>query len=191
MRLKILEYPDSKTFYWDYLQLQILKDRLNPPKHQINKNFFKDELPVFERRLSSSNFFKSSPKLIPKKIHFIWLGGSLPAQYLDNIKKLAQVAKRSGFKITLWTDNPTKQKKNMELHYLTDSRTVDAAETLAVANLKIRHIKALISNMEKDPWYRSNNLEKKFSYCVNRELIGLRNYAAASDYSGSTNLDHS
>lgn len=153
-------------------------------KSQAQTSFFK---PIDNVNAAAKiDLVKMKPihyKKIPNKIHFIWLGGALPDKYKYKIIKLADVAQRSGFEITLWTDDPTKQKKSIEgnIHYITSTTSAHATKSLMFANLKIRHINELIPVMEKDFLYKDSELIKKFSYCVNRELVGFKNYAAASD----------
>ncbi len=145
-------------------------------KKAIDKVNYVAKIEMLEMTYNKNN------KKIPNKIHFIWLGGTLPKKYQDNIIKLAVVAKRSGFEITLWTDNPIKQANNTarNLHDFVNITIAD--DNLVVANLKIRHINELMPVIEADPLYKYNNLAKKFSYCINRELISFKNYASASDF---------
>ena len=42
---------------------------------------------------------------IPKKMHYIWVGGPIKEEYLDNILKMARVAEESGFELNVWVDD--------------------------------------------------------------------------------------
>lgn len=127
---------------------------------------------------------------IPNKIHFIWLGNILQQRYLIPILTLASIARRSDFEINLWVDK--------ESNYW---RALDAYPMdLAVINHpQIRNIEELADKMKEDsfylennlneiankttvsPFFRENNTFNDFWQCVKREMIGLKNLAAASD----------
>jgi len=97
---------------------------------------------------------------IPKKIHFIWIGGILPDQYLTSIIKLAQIAKKSGFEFCLWVDNDNnfyqafenRIKKNRHGYF-------DISEDcIQKSGIKIRKINDLLENMKQDTFYLTENL---------------------------------
>ncbi len=94
---------------------------------------------------------------IPKKIHFIWVGGDIPAQYLGNIAHYRALARQSGFEVNLWTDQ--------EAHILKPAQAIG----LDLADLHLRDIRAL------DP---SNT---KLWRCIDEESVGAHNYAAVAD----------
>lgn len=107
---------------------------------------------------------------IPNKIHFVWLGGPIPKEYLASIKKLATIAKKSNFEINLWVDH----KRN----YLITA----VKEEIEVPYLRLRHINELADNMEKDDFYKTYpNKAKQYQSYIMREMIGLYNLGAASD----------
>lgn len=116
---------------------------------------------------------KDLPIELPKKIHFIWVGGAIPEKYLRSIQKLADIAKRSGFEINLWVDN--------EMNYQKTSTQAN----IQIPNLRIRMIDELQEKMRADPFYQGDEGEdrlKQFNYCVRREMVGFKNLAAASDF---------
>lgn len=117
----------------------------------------------------------SAPKALPKKIHFIWIGGAIPKNYLATIEKMTWLARKSAFEISLWTDNPTIIAKTfaiMHPHVDTD---------VFIPYLKIRNIQALNNEkMHSNPLYAEGKL-RQFWHGVNRERVGLQNLAAASD----------
>lgn len=113
------------------------------------------------------------PIELPKKIHFIWVGGPVPEKYLRSIQKLADIAKRSGFEINLWVDN--------EMNYQKTSTQAN----IQIPNLRIRMIDELQEKMSADPFYQGEEGEvrlRQFNYCVRREMVGFKNLAAASDF---------
>ncbi len=126
--------------------------------------------------------FNTQP--IPQKIHFIWVGGSIPPQYLRTIQKVTEVAKRDGYEVNLWVDDPKNYHKTA------------AKEDINVPDLKIREIKnELFQPMKNDPFYKGTDPNfpqpkdtapgeraKLFQKCVERELIGFKNLAAAADF---------
>lgn len=106
---------------------------------------------------------------IPKKIHFIWLGGPIPKNYLATIHHLAALAKNSGFEINLWVDN----EKNYEKTAL--------AEEMEIPNLRIRKIDEAFTKMREDKFHQEESQGKIYEELVRREMAGLKNLAAASD----------
>lgn len=110
---------------------------------------------------------------IPKKIHYIWLGGPIPEAYLRNIQTLAEIARRSGFEITLWVEN---EKRNYQ--------TTSVVSDISIPNLQIRNITELFENMKTDPFYQGEKgpgLMNQLQANIAREIVGFKNLAAASD----------
>lgn len=58
---------------------------------------------------SAVNTLVDHPDLmaIPKKIHFFWIGKTLPEEYKENIIDWAQKAKEDEYQVFLWTDEAT------------------------------------------------------------------------------------
>lgn len=136
---------------------------------------------------------------IPPKIHFIWVGGSIPEKYLRTILQIAGAAEKGGFELNLWVD----EKKN----YLNTS----IAANISIPYLKIREVSKLAKNMIDDDFYKGKirNIEKeaemenesdnketasltkeddnrdnkyeKFWTIVNNEMVGHKNFASAAD----------
>ncbi|MFF5422676.1 glycosyltransferase, partial [Streptomyces misionensis] len=48
-----------------------------------------------------------APPEIPRELHFVWIGGDIPAAALTNIADWAAKAKQAGWKTNLWTDGNT------------------------------------------------------------------------------------
>lgn len=135
-------------------------------------------------------------KPIPSKIHFIWLGSPLPQKYLFSIVRLLPIAQGSNFEINLWVDNESNFRKAIDKAY---SMELILPHKLKIANLHIRNICELAEKMNEDSFYLANianetdngkkspffikekDLFDSFWQCVKREMIGLRNFAAASD----------
>ncbi|HAT6976708.1 TPA: glycosyltransferase [Legionella pneumophila] len=106
---------------------------------------------------------------IPSKIHFVWVGGPIPAQYLRTIMDVAAVALKSDFEVNLWVDN--------DMNYIKTS----TQEEIDIPNLRIRNIHELEEGMRNDPFYEGERYKKFWEY-VNRERVGFRNLAAAADF---------
>lgn len=107
---------------------------------------------------------------IPKKIHFIWIGKSIPKKYLLTIHHLVALAKKSNYEINLWLDH----KKN---YYNTAY-----ANEIDTPGLRIRLIQELIPSIETNPFYQDRINHCVFIKNVNREMVGFKNLAAASDW---------
>lgn len=113
---------------------------------------------------------------IPKKIHFIWLGGNVPEKYCRNILSFASIAKKYNFEINLWVDK--------ESNYYNTSEKAD----IKIPNLNLKSISDLKKGIDVDPFFNGfeqNDLKRKrkdllLEY-IDRELIGNDNKAAASD----------
>lgn len=106
---------------------------------------------------------------LPKKIHFIWLGGPIPEDYLLTIHHIAALAKKSGFEINLWVDH----KRNYEKTAL--------AKEMEIPNLRVRHIDDVFKRMQADKFHQEEGRGKIYEKLIRREMIGLKNLAAASD----------
>ncbi|OGT52483.1 MAG: hypothetical protein A3E84_03130 [Gammaproteobacteria bacterium RIFCSPHIGHO2_12_FULL_42_13] len=101
------------------------------------------------------------------------MGGPIPERYLLEIKKLAEVAKRSGFEINLWVDN---ERRN----YV---QPLVLAE-LSIPHLQIRNISELYENMDHEAFYQGDEGRRrkiKLQTNIGREMEGFKNLAAASD----------
>ncbi len=123
-----------------------------------------------EQLKDSADKYKKNDELPPKKIHFIWVGGPIPPNYLRSIQNLAKVAKRSGFEINLWLDN--------KLNYTKTSSRYD----INVPNLRLRNINELKARMETDRFYSDtpSKANRYWSY-IDREMVGFNNLSAVSD----------
>ncbi|HHT9951436.1 TPA: TcdA/TcdB catalytic glycosyltransferase domain-containing protein [Legionella pneumophila] len=108
-------------------------------------------------------------RTLPSKIHFVWVGGPIRAQYLRTIMDVAAVALKSGFEVNLWVDN--------EMNYIKTS----TQEGIDIPNLRIRNIHELEEGMRNDPFYEGDRYKKFWEY-ANRERVGFRNLAAAADF---------
>ncbi|HIG0328931.1 TPA: TcdA/TcdB catalytic glycosyltransferase domain-containing protein [Legionella pneumophila] len=106
---------------------------------------------------------------IPAKIHFVWVGGPIRAQYLRTIMDVATVAIKSDFEVNLWVDN--------EMNYIKTS----TQEGIEIPNLRIRNVHELEEGMRNTPFYEGDRYKKFWEY-VNRERVGFKNLAAAADF---------
>jgi len=107
---------------------------------------------------------------LPAKIHFVWVGGPIPEKYLHSIRRLAIAAAKSGIEVNLWT--------NSQANY---EKTAEKLDLPMPDNFRIRDIQELKEGMGKDELYQSDERFERFWNYVNREMVGLKNLAAASD----------
>ena len=128
--------------------------------------------------------------LIPQEIHFVWIGGPIPEKYLLSIQELAQIAKKSGFKVTIWVDDEKnyykslenmRQKKYSKLDYLDLNRAKKIEQEEKNSGIQVRKINELLDNMTTHPFYQKDNRLRDFIYIIGREAIGLKNEAALVD----------
>ncbi|OGT47840.1 MAG: hypothetical protein A3E83_03205 [Gammaproteobacteria bacterium RIFCSPHIGHO2_12_FULL_41_20] len=106
----------------------------------------------------------------PAKIHFIWVGGPIPEHYLRSIQRLAIAAKKTGIEVSLWTD--------AQAHY---ERTAEKLAMSMPDNFRVRDIHELDTGMQRDSFYQQDKRYERFWSYINREMVGLKNLAAASD----------
>lgn len=122
------------------------------------------------------------PDKIPDIIHFIWLGGPIPEKYLRTIIDVARIAKTSGFTFNLWMDDDSI--KNIEKTLKKMDLSLSYLESLGINIININTLKPIMNN---DPFYTADASYPKrdkadqFWEYVDRETVGNKNYAAASD----------
>ena len=128
---------------------------------------------------TSCDFIDKTP---PKRIHFIWVGSSVPDKYLiHTIIKMSLLAKRSQFEFNLWVDNDrnfTHAFSNLKINGF----QFDIMAKPADLGIRLRPIQSLISSMKQDRFYQKNNHLKAFCHDVSREMVGFKNLAAAADF---------
>lgn len=116
---------------------------------------------------------------IPEKIHFVWIGGPIPEDYLKQILALAKIAKDSNFEFNVWCDNKDNFLKQLQKQIKTADLPDEVTNLLGV---NLRNIDELQSKMKDDPFYQEENRLRDYNYNLNRERIGNKNLAAASDF---------
>lgn len=119
--------------------------------------------------ISSGDSFKKNGIAI----HFIWMGGNIPAEYLRNIKECAAKAlsdTERGYRYTvnLWVDNVN--------NYWNTAIKED--NIIHGKRFKVRHLSELNSTIKEN--YDTPTALKIICY-TRRELVGFKNFAAASD----------
>jgi Glycosyltransferase sugar-binding region containing DXD motif len=137
-------------------------------------------------------------KAIPSEIHFIWLGSPLPEKYLKTLLRLLPIARRSGFTLNLWVDNPSNYYRSVDKFFvgeyfpdlqLSAQHSFLQIKTLSELKAEMNgndffsyEIIQVIKNDQKSATFtRSQNRLKDFWHCVNLEMIGAKNFAAVSD----------
>lgn len=133
-------------------------------------------------------------KTIPAEIHFIWLGSALPEKYLWTLLQLLPIARRSGFRLNLWVDQSSNYYQSVNRY------RPDLDMSIQNSFLQIKELEELKAEMRKDKFFsdknkptlivndrkkgaftRSSDRMSDFWQCVEREMIGAKNFAAASD----------
>lgn len=100
---------------------------------------------------------KSSEFLIPKKVHFVWIGKRIPQQYINNIRSF--VVRNPDYEFNLWIDHP--------MNFLHSEALLDAAKL----HLRIRDLNEA-----------ATHLPCELRAIFERERHGVYpNFAAASD----------
>ncbi|STX27932.1 glycosyltransferase [Legionella beliardensis] len=111
----------------------------------------------------------SDKQVLPKIVHFIWVGGPIPADDLRFIHQISAIAKKSGFEVNLWVDNEMNYHKTAKL------------EDITIPNLKLRNVSELDEKIAQDPFFAEDSRQKKLAKSISREEVGFKNLAAAAD----------
>ena len=114
---------------------------------------------------TSSNVYLSE---IPKNIHFILVGSPIPQYYMEHVVHYVALARKQGFEITLWTDKSSNCEALNSLEHKNISLQIKTLEQLKVTGL-----------LGSNPLPKEIH-QKVWSY-IAKEMIGLKNYAAAAD----------
>lgn len=135
----------------------------------------------------------SNLKTIPAEIDFIWLGSPLPKKYLITLLELIPIARRSGFKINLWVDHPSHYYQSVD-SYMPDLELSAQSSFLQIKELaELKHeMKSHVFFLQENThtvkdeikagaFTRSQDRYSDFWQCVDREMSGAKNLAAASD----------
>ncbi len=133
---------------------------------------------LFKHYQSSVNFTAEDVKPqnydMPKVFHYIWAGKTIPEHLVPNVVGMLAAAKKSGYKVCLWTDDPSKQeaifnlipasyKKYLEIKNISDLEPkIDAIFDYDLPEFKTK----------------AANVIKGF---IQQEMSGFKNYAALSD----------
>jgi len=111
-----------------------------------------------------------SAEYAPALFHFIWIGGPIPPEYLHDLQRITKVAKKSGFQVNFWVDS------------LLNYHQTSVAYDIDIPDLQIKSIDELIEGMKQDPFHGEDLNFSRFLSYVNREMIGYKNLASASDW---------
>lgn len=123
-------------------------------------------------------------KQIPKDFHFIWLGGTLPHDYLTTILELLPVAKASGFNIHLWVDDIDNFNHALEpIKSVSGIDLINSYDITIARDVQVHNINELKAGMLESGFYTNNDLQNYKDYWrfIQSECVGLKNFAAASD----------
>lgn len=129
---------------------------------------------------------------LPKSIHYIWVGGPIKEAYWQGILKTATDLATHDFVVNVWTDTPKNiqriRQKDGAITYQ-DPAVYDhffephGAKTFSIPHktpyLRMRHVDSL--RHERLPFFTEKEQRLLWSY-MDRERVGLHNFAAYSDY---------
>lgn len=124
-------------------------------------------------------FVLESKDELPRKFHYIWVGGDIPKEYLIAMQRLSLVAEENKFEVNLWVDN--------EKNFINTIRAITKDSILMPKSKKmlgihVRNINELPDRLQKETGlFKSNRYLRKYIEFINREMIGNKNLAAASD----------
>jgi Glycosyltransferase sugar-binding region containing DXD motif len=129
---------------------------------------------------------------LSKKIHYIWMGGPLYGEFWKGVKMMARIAKVNGWKVNVWVDNPNnleffksiKQTRQQSEYCSPDKdygfRVKELNEELDTYRDLIK-IRTLDQLQENKPSFFDDREYREFWNFVDKDRVGLKNYAAASD----------
>lgn len=117
---------------------------------------------------------------LPQLFHFIWLGGRLPQYYYSSLTHIAALAtkqlkgeapKHHPFKVKLWVDNIN--------HFEAARNAADYHSN----NIEVHNIEEVFSRADPRlyPAHTNAPTMSSFEYFCRLELVGAKNFAAASD----------
>lgn len=123
----------------------------------------------------------------PEKIHFIWTGDKvMSSEDIASLLKVAEVAKKSNFEFNFWVDDEKTFYKALnnyrKQHGAKEQDLLGSKNIHEVLGIKLRKPNELLEKMASDKFYQQDNRLRDFKYNTAREMIGLKNYAAASDF---------
>lgn len=132
----------------------------------------------FDKTLNSDEKKIDNPlPPLPKKIHFIWVGGPIPGGYLTNILKLTNMVVKNGFEVNIWVDD----EKNISHPKEKSSHVILEGQVPKIPGLKIRNINELHTKIKNDPFFKENDRYKALASYINKDMVGFKNLAAVSD----------
>lgn len=101
----------------------------------------------------------------------------MPKHYMKTVAIVAELARRSGFEINLWVDDP-KNVANSAFF----SRQGEMSDH-RIPHLRVRTVAELEDAMQQDPFYTKGDQSnlKDFQAFLAREMVGLKNLGAAAD----------
>lgn len=116
---------------------------------------------------------------IPKQIHYVWVGGPIKEKYLKDILYTAQLARNSGFIVNIWVNDAKNIHKTLERIY---PDLIEMPASNKIAGIHIRHINELFPRMKEEKFFQEDNRGRDIQSYINREMIGFKNLASASDF---------
>ena len=87
--------------------ISLLKETLesiNPKGSAATLQKVRDKLTVYSLRLSATVELLNTAKPVPKKLHFVWVGGGIGAIQGDYINVWRQMLVPQGYSLNLWYD---------------------------------------------------------------------------------------
>ncbi|MEY3182187.1 MAG: hypothetical protein RLZ35_172 [Pseudomonadota bacterium] len=118
---------------------------------------------VFEKSMIQKNY------PIPKIFHYIWVGGKLPLEYLNNLQFFSRICQESDYTVNIWVDNSSYFENRDDLG--------------EINHLRIRYVDDLLEQFSAPSNSAFTDTEKAdFIKILCFEYLAPANYAAISDF---------
>ena len=173
----------------DITQLITITNTLNFLAAKSNHDLISPE--VFVADFIDKLVNKKVDLTVPKIIHFIWVGGPIYEEYWLTITKMATIARANGYQLYVWVDNSRNLRSlktyasRLKVNLPYNPRIIIHNDTYdhyvnKIRSVKIKSIYDLQNQAEQFKYFPST-FSREFWKNVQEEMIGLKNYAAASD----------
>lgn len=149
--------------------------------NEIKKRFLEEIFRIHSNQQDTGDQQKGIP--IPKIINYIWVGGPIDKEYWETITRTAHIGFRERYRVKVWVDDPN------NLRYV--KKTIDSINCIRSINdeeynfyvnkLKVIQVINIKYLRSRKPDFISNYHYKQYWRFIDSELVGLKNYAAASD----------
>ena len=191
MEVKILANKSVKIIFFIFLHSLITSISNFPFLAAANNNHDPLSTKILFDEFNEKLRDKEIDLTVPKIIHYIWLGGPIYEEYWLTITKMATIARENGYELWVWVDSERNLKllktvpKRLELNIPETSRIIINNDNFDhyVNKLKSIKVKSIydLENQTSTLKRAPADFPRKLWKAIREEMVGLKNYGAASD----------